>query len=192
MKDWLRAERRARATERQGRALRRLVSGALGGRTEQAQPIPAPPRAQKTRQLPAGGAQLPGIVTGAGGETLEVRLLAGFAELALESDTGDGDAKLFASDSDSFVVVSTATLIAMLECTGTTAYLLVQAGGHYINAIADDTADRAWIAMSECASDVDAADSNTGRIFMRDNGSGKTQFCARFPTGAVKVIVTED
>lgn len=32
---------------------------------------------------------------------------------------------------------------------------------------------------------------NTAKLFVRDNGSGKTQLCVRFPTGAVQVISTE-
>jgi hypothetical protein len=32
---------------------------------------------------------------------------------------------------------------------------------------------------------------NKARLFMRDNGSNKTQFCVRFATGAVQVIATE-
>ncbi len=32
---------------------------------------------------------------------------------------------------------------------------------------------------------------NAARLFARDNGSGKTQICVRFPTGAVQVIATE-
>lgn len=32
---------------------------------------------------------------------------------------------------------------------------------------------------------------NSGRTFMRDNGSGKTQYCVRFPTGAIQVLATE-
>jgi hypothetical protein len=32
---------------------------------------------------------------------------------------------------------------------------------------------------------------NKARLFVRDNGSGKTQLCVRFPTGAVQVIKTE-
>jgi hypothetical protein len=36
-----------------------------------------------------------------------------------------------------------------------------------------------------------APPSNHARLFVRDNGSGKTQLCVRFPTGAVKVLVTE-
>jgi hypothetical protein len=33
--------------------------------------------------------------------------------------------------------------------------------------------------------------SGIGRIFMRDNGSGKTQFCVIFPSGSVQVLATE-
>jgi hypothetical protein len=32
---------------------------------------------------------------------------------------------------------------------------------------------------------------NRARLFVRDNGLGKTQLCVRFPTGAVQVIKTE-
>jgi hypothetical protein len=36
-----------------------------------------------------------------------------------------------------------------------------------------------------------APPSNHARVFVRDNGSGKTQLCVRFHTGAVKVLATE-
>jgi hypothetical protein len=36
-----------------------------------------------------------------------------------------------------------------------------------------------------------APPSNHARLFVRDNSSGKTQLCVRFPTGAVKVLATE-
>jgi hypothetical protein len=32
---------------------------------------------------------------------------------------------------------------------------------------------------------------NRARLFVRDNGVGKTQLCVRFPTGAVKVLASE-
>ena len=32
---------------------------------------------------------------------------------------------------------------------------------------------------------------NTGRLFVRDNGSGKSQLVIQFPTGAIQVIATE-
>jgi hypothetical protein len=39
--------------------------------------------------------------------------------------------------------------------------------------------------------DPAAPDANVGRLFVRDNGSGKTQLCVRFPTGAVQVVATQ-
>jgi len=44
--------------------------------------------------------------------------------------------------------------------------------------------------MDEVAAPA-AAQVNHGYIYMRDNGAGKTQFVARFNTGAVQVIATE-
>lgn len=39
--------------------------------------------------------------------------------------------------------------------------------------------------------DAAAGAVNTFRLFARDNGAGKTQFCVRFNTGAVQVLATE-
>jgi hypothetical protein len=39
--------------------------------------------------------------------------------------------------------------------------------------------------------DPAAPATNTGRLYYRDNGSGKTQLCVRFATGAVQVLATE-
>lgn len=36
-----------------------------------------------------------------------------------------------------------------------------------------------------------APDKNRARLFIRDNGSGKTQLCVRFHTGAIKVLATQ-
>ena len=40
-------------------------------------------------------------------------------------------------------------------------------------------------------SDPSAPAANRAALYSRDNGSGKTQIVARFPTGAVQVIATE-
>lgn len=48
-----------------------------------------------------------------------------------------------------------------------------------------------YIEGVEQASDPAAPAANSGRAYFRDNGSGKTQFVVRFPTGAVQVIATE-
>jgi hypothetical protein len=47
-----------------------------------------------------------------------------------------------------------------------------------------------YVKMVEIA-DPAAPAANSGVIYMRDNGSGKTQFVARFPSGAVQPIATE-
>jgi hypothetical protein len=39
--------------------------------------------------------------------------------------------------------------------------------------------------------DPAAPDANQGVVYVRDNGSGKTQLVVRFPTGAIQVIATE-
>lgn len=44
--------------------------------------------------------------------------------------------------------------------------------------------------LSEIA-DPAAPETNTGSLYVRDNGAGKSQLCIRFPTGAVQVLATE-
>lgn len=49
-----------------------------------------------------------------------------------------------------------------------------------------------YMEMLEAAADpANPAAGNWGRFYMRDNGSGKTQFCVRFNTGAPIVLATE-
>jgi hypothetical protein len=45
--------------------------------------------------------------------------------------------------------------------------------------------------MWEQSVDPAAGSANTGRLFLKDNGAGKTQLCVRFNTGAVQVIATQ-
>lgn len=40
-------------------------------------------------------------------------------------------------------------------------------------------------------SDPSAPSTNKARLYARDNGSGKTQLCVRFATGAIQVLATE-
>lgn len=47
------------------------------------------------------------------------------------------------------------------------------------------------IEVYELAADPSAPAANRARIYSRDNGSGKTQVCVRFNTGAVQVLATE-
>lgn len=55
--------------------------------------------------------------------------------------------------------------------------------GHYLLA-------SGYMEMSEISDPGNSA-ANKGRLYMRDNGSGKTQLVAVFPSGAVQVIATE-
>lgn len=43
----------------------------------------------------------------------------------------------------------------------------------------------------ELSADPSAGAESTGRLYLRDNGAGKTQLCIRFNTGAVQVIATQ-
>jgi len=47
-----------------------------------------------------------------------------------------------------------------------------------------------FVEIAEIATPA-APRTNRARLFVRDNGLGKTQLCVRFPTGAVKVLATE-
>ena len=47
-----------------------------------------------------------------------------------------------------------------------------------------------FVEIAEIATPA-APGGNRARLFVRDNGAGKTQLCVLFPTGAVKVLATE-
>jgi hypothetical protein len=47
-----------------------------------------------------------------------------------------------------------------------------------------------YLQLAEIA-DPAAPAANFGRLYVRDNGSGKSQICVRFPTGVVQVLATE-
>jgi hypothetical protein len=48
-----------------------------------------------------------------------------------------------------------------------------------------------YVNFSEQSSDPTAPGANQARLFVRDDGGGKTQLCVRFNTGAVQVLATE-
>lgn len=48
----------------------------------------------------------------------------------------------------------------------------------------------AYVAFTEIT-DPSAPSTNNARLYVRDNGAGKTQLVVRFPTGAIQVIATE-
>lgn len=68
-------------------------------------------------------------------------------------------------------------------------------GGIAQRLVLDQDGNALWRAgfqeMTELPADPPTPALNTARLFMRDNGSGKTQFCVKFPSGAVQVIATD-
>lgn len=52
-------------------------------------------------------------------------------------------------------------------------------------------AGKGFLELWEQSADAAAPGANAGRLFLKDNGAGKTQLCVRFNTGAVQVIATE-
>jgi hypothetical protein len=67
--------------------------------------------------------------------------------------------------------------VALGYNTATTAVAQVKAGARHVE-------------LNEIA-DPAAGATNNARLYSRDNGSGKTQLCVRFATGAVQVLATE-
>jgi hypothetical protein len=49
----------------------------------------------------------------------------------------------------------------------------------------------AFLGLWELSGDASAPAANGARLYLKDNGSGKTQLCARFNSGAVQVLATE-
>jgi hypothetical protein len=68
--------------------------------------------------------------------------------------------------------------VALGTSQTTTAASQIRVGGKHIE-------------MTELAADPAAPAADAARLYFRDNGSGKTQLCVRFATGAVQVIATE-
>lgn len=67
--------------------------------------------------------------------------------------------------------------VALGDASSTTAALQVKLGGRHIE----------LVEVTEPA----AGAANSARLYAKDNGSGKTQLCVRFATGAVAVLATE-
>jgi hypothetical protein len=62
-------------------------------------------------------------------------------------------------------------------------------GGLYVGGTATDPV-AGTIEMYEISAPA-APVANGGRLFLKDNGSGKTQLCIRFATGATQIVATE-
>ena len=67
---------------------------------------------------------------------------------------------------------------------------LFDAAGNLLISSIDQLARQSWDNGSEVADPANTP-ANTAKLFVRDNGSGKTQLCVIFPTGAVQTIATE-
>lgn len=73
----------------------------------------------------------------------------------------------------------------------------IGAGPHYLIRAGVGGSGNLWGLRNSGAMDLAeiadpaAPSANRGLVYMRDNGGGKTQLVARFPTGAVQIIATE-
>ena len=48
-----------------------------------------------------------------------------------------------------------------------------------------------YVELTERSADPQAPAANTARLYLKDNGAGKTQLCVRFATGTVQILATE-
>lgn len=48
-----------------------------------------------------------------------------------------------------------------------------------------------YVSLVELSADPAAPSSNGGRLYLKDNGSGKTLLCIRFASGAVQTVATQ-
>lgn len=89
--------------------------------------------------------------------------------------------------------IGTAAGVTILPQAGsgiTNGYAILQSGASDINSFAGNILLGGSQRFSEIA-DPSAPAANTGLLYVRDNGSGKSQLVIRFPSGAVQVIATE-
>jgi hypothetical protein len=116
---------------------------------------------------------------------------AGRAIQVTHNDAGGANASI-----DIARVGSSASKIGGLKVSATNAGV----GGVYGIQVATDLrvelgtaagTGKSFLEMWEQASDAAAPATDSVRVFAKDNGAGKTQLVARFPTGATVVIATE-
>lgn len=81
---------------------------------------------------------------------------------------------------------STQGYFDMFTAAGNQAFLTVQDDGDtFLNLLCAGTG-QSWLQMNESAADPPAPSANRMRLFIKDNGAGKTGLYARFATGAVQ------
>ena len=74
-----------------------------------------------------------------------------------------------------------------LDCGGSTTGLSIKKDGVLKMLISSD----GYFDMQEQAADPSAPAADHGVLYLKDNGSSKTQLCVRFSSGAVQVIATQ-
>jgi len=123
--------------------------------------------------------------------------------------TGTNQLSIFLSGSESFRFAKTGTLLAggdpaiswisdpdtMVRRQGANV-IEFRAGGNDVLRVGSAAAylEKGYLDFEDefaDQADPDAPSANFGRLYIRDNGSAKTQLCVRFATGAIQVLATE-
>lgn len=110
--------------------------------------------------------------------------------VGVEATSGKGDALLAVSTSTGLGARVHSVQGIGLKATGSVAAVHASSPFGYAGDFEGSVRVQWYQDFSEHA-DPGAPGANNARVFARDNGSGKTQLCVRFPTGAVQVIATE-
>lgn len=100
------------------------------------------------------------------------------------SDDGTGTLEMWPGDLDGYL---------RIESGGGISHLIVGVEGVSTGGLIDlrTSTTQGYIDIKNSDSDPSAPSDNFGRLFVRLNGSAKTEFCVRFNGGAVQVIATE-
>lgn len=112
-------------------------------------------------------------------------LIQAAKELALNTAAAADPVKIYTGGGLRVTVSDTTTTLGgnlTVSGTGTNTFA---------GAVSHTSTSAGYIDGIEQGSDPAAPAANTGRLYFKDNGSGKTQLVVRFPTGAVQVIATE-
>lgn len=108
-----------------------------------------------------------------------------------KTGAGTSQATLKASHSDTTKYASVLATANFLGASAITAQAGYGANAESITLLSDNgNTTLNYLTMTERTAPAAPA-ANNARVFVRDNGSGKTQLCVRFPTGAIQVLSTE-
>jgi len=129
-----------------------------------------------------------GVKTGDIQEHGQLALYAASSQINIQN-TGGGQGGMIGRDTGSGGLAISANIGNLLFQAGGSANTIKLISNNGIIE-AYDNSGGAGILLTEMTAPAAPA-ANKGVLFLQDNGSGKTQFCVRFPTGAVQVIATE-